>query len=570
MKKTISGHYGTTYSLAHNNRDFLPDNVDMARLHNNYYAIAAGKELSEEIPQVKDLQTLWKDYREISALYWENYHIEREELQARIRRLREQYYRQRWELTGEPSSLLEALLELLFLPLTLAAQAALRLEYQKEMEALEAEKLNLWVEKTIFTNDRLALRDALLQHDRETGTKLVGYMEHLLPQAENALWQYVQKPPRAATLEEIYDKVFEPGFRDFQAKQRKCRRYEGTYLEQIRDRQHTESRKKARHEPSHTMAEAIEVLFTIGNKDNTGYEAAPEDAAKAEPLLRDFCDHLVSDGHMCIVTTKELEDPDWKPPFNHGLLLLNLTAHFDEDTPGIHLTLIPYSRGCKRGPDAQPSLGRTMAGMGYPSTWKTKLDEHGNPVPKIDRSGNILYNKDGTVRVMKESDGRGIVDWIEEQKQWIEKEMKRRYDWDREYLGSNGRKHLSTPDYQVHRAKERLQEAELALRQIMRDYYTKTLEMTQHFQQTVDQVLPHLPKENVIFTYLESCSPERLEELYNEALAGIDTHNSELKQNTLNAFLTLLNDAERRRKAQAEAAGTHTQNRKPQLHREIE
>ena len=139
MKKTISGHYGTTYSLAHNNRDFLPDNVDMARLHNNYYAIAAGKELSEEIPQVKDLQTLWKDYREISALYWENYHIEREELQARIRRLREQYYRQRWELTGEPSSLLEALLELLFLPLTLAAQAALRLEYQKEMEALEAE-----------------------------------------------------------------------------------------------------------------------------------------------------------------------------------------------------------------------------------------------------------------------------------------------------------------------------------------------------------------------------------------------------------------------------------------------
>ena len=105
MKKTISGHYDTTYSLAHNNRDFIPDNVDIRRIHKNYFTVAAGKNLPDNLPQIKDLQELWADYRELSSLYWENYHIEQAELQDRISRLRSQYYRQLWELNRPPEIL---------------------------------------------------------------------------------------------------------------------------------------------------------------------------------------------------------------------------------------------------------------------------------------------------------------------------------------------------------------------------------------------------------------------------------------------------------------------------------
>ena len=81
------------------------------------------------------------------------------------------------------------------------------------------------------------------------------------------------------------------------------------------------------------------------------------------------------------MTTQELTNPNWQPPFRHGLIILNLTMHADEATPGIHLTCIPYSRDCKRGPAVQASLGRALTGMGYPSTWKDVLDENGERVP---------------------------------------------------------------------------------------------------------------------------------------------------------------------------------------------
>lgn len=98
--------------------------------------------------------------------------------------------------------------------------------------------------------------------------------------------------------------------------------------------------------------------------------------------------------------------------------------------------------------------------MGYPSTWKDILDEHGDRVPKRDKLGNIIHNADGTVRYKQESDGQGIIDWIEDQKKWIQNEMEHRYGWQREYKGSHPRGNLLTPDYQVVRAKERQEEFE--------------------------------------------------------------------------------------------------------------
>ena len=128
---------------------------------------------------------------------------------------------------------------------------------------------------------------------------------------------------------------------------------------------------------SRKTAEAIEVVFTIGDTYNTGYADSFVDAKHAEEILGDFCDHLLTQSNLCTVATKELNDPNWQPPFKNGLIVLNLTVHADEATPGIHLTCIPYSRDCRRGPSVQASMGRAFTGMGYPSTWKDSLDEKG-------------------------------------------------------------------------------------------------------------------------------------------------------------------------------------------------
>lgn len=187
----------------------------------------------------------------------------------------------------------------------------------------------------------------------------------------------------------------------------------------------TLKKKQNRNTKNRKTAEAVEFVIGIGDMDNTGYADAFQDAKKSETLLKDYCDHLVQQRNMCFVTTKELENPNWQPPFKHGLIILNLTVHCDEATPGIHLTCIPYSRDCKRGPAVQVALGRAMAGMGYPSTWRDVLDENGERIPKRTKDGKKIFNQDGTVRYRQEPDKQGVIDWIEEQKKWLQDEMER-------------------------------------------------------------------------------------------------------------------------------------------------
>ena len=180
-----------------------------------------------------------------------------------------------------------------------------------------------------------------------------------------------------------------------------------------------------------------------------------------------------------------------------------MVAHFDEDTPGVHLTVIPYSRGCERGPDAQPSLGRAFAGMGYPSTWKDVLDEQGNPVPKLDRYGKVVHNSDGTIRYKKESAGQGIIDWIEQEKTWLQLEMQARYGWEREFKGSHPRGQLSTPDYKVARAQERLQETQAALQQLIQDYCSVADQLLDTFDRRLDDIVTESSSMALILNYLE-------------------------------------------------------------------
>lgn len=285
----------------------------------------------------------------------------------------------------------------------------------------------------------------------------------------------------AATISQIYNKVFEPAWQEFQSRQRKSRKYSGTYLEYVREKRAEENEKMAKEDnPAarhKTAAEAYEIVWTIGDMDNTGYKAAPEDAAKAEELLRDFNKHLLENPNICVVTQRELDDPEWKPPFKAGLIMLNLTAHFDEATPGVHSTFIPYCSEISRGCSIQNAISRTFGAMGYSVEFQEARDDDGELIPRTDKDGNILKDKEGNPLYKKALVSQGALDWIEEQKQWLQREMLSRYGWEREYKGKHERGDLSTPDYQVARAKERLQEAQERLQTTEEELQATQLEL---------------------------------------------------------------------------------------------
>lgn len=223
------------------------------------------------------------------------------------------------------------------------------------------------------------------------------------------------------------------------------------------------------------------------------------------------------DPHICFVTTRELENPAWEPLFRHGLVAVNLVTHCDEATPGVHFTFIPFSK-CTRGPEAQAVLGRALTGMGYPSKWVEVLDEQGNKIPKLDRNGNVIREKDGSIRYKKEAQGQGLIDWIEDQKQWIQNEMLRRYGWERAYKGSHPRGNLSTPDYKAARAQERQKEAEIAMEYAFQCYSDRIYELSALLAYTIGDVGGKSTRREIIDHYLDICPDETFYAIVEEAV----------------------------------------------------
>lgn len=529
QQKTISGHYDTVYSIAHNNREFIPQNVDVDRTPWNYDCVMAGQEAYLDIENPRHIHEFWSRYRDVNEMYWHGRaiakNLEYEKYQEHLQYMR----RLSHSIYPIPHNPVEALVTLLLLPLLIPCGIYLN-QHQKRIWAdWESFKQEQWLRDLYYKASRVSLREALYEHNYRTGRRYLNSLDSVVKEmgrlAEQQLSSYIEVEPtekhmlRYATLEEIYDRFYEPAFQEFQSKQRPCRRYNGTYLEQIREGQVLERKKRqqSKNNRSRKTAEAIEIVFGIGDMDNTGYEKCFTDAKKSEELLKDFANHLMMQSNVCTVTTKELKDPDWQPPFANGLIILNLNVHADEATPGVHLTCIPYSRNCKRGPKVQASLGRAMAGMGYPSTWKDVLDENGNRIPKQTKDGQIIRNKDGTIRYQQEPDKQGVLDWIEDQKKWLQKEMKCRYDWDREYKGSHPRGNLSTPDYQVARSIERLEVLKQEYESTFRDYEQQILQETDKLVVAVDAMLEQTSELDMIVRYLQECSEEDYEEILQKA-----------------------------------------------------
>lgn len=192
---------------------------------------------------------------------------------------------------------------------------------------------------------------------------------------------------------------------------------------------------------------------------DTGYEYTREDADKAQALLDEFAEYLLGLPEVCVVTQKELDDPNWKPPFEAGLIVHHMTYHGDENSPHIHMTYIPYTTHSKSGAPIQNVFSQMFEDIGYPTTMKQATTESGELVWQTDKDGN-------RVPQMKR-DKYGGVDWVETQKEVLQEMMMKYFGWERLYKGSNPRGNLLLSDYRREKAAETAKEAELKLDAVM-------------------------------------------------------------------------------------------------------
>ena len=250
------------------------------------------------------------------------------------------------------------------------------------------------------------------------------------------------------TLQQVYDKLFADSYKEWREKEIKKgrgKRFPETYYEKIKQ-------DKQKHL-------TYEIIWQIGDMRDTGFNLNLEDADKAQALLDDFAVYLLDLPEVCVVTQKELDDPEWKPPFEAGLIVHHMTYHGDENSPHIHMTYIPYTTHSKSGAPVQNVFSQMFEDIGYPTTMRQATTESGELVWQTDKDGN-------RVPQMKRNK-HGGVDLVETQKMVLQKMMIERLGWDRLYKGSNPRGNLELSDYRRERAAEAAKEAELELEAVM-------------------------------------------------------------------------------------------------------
>ncbi|MDO5155977.1 MAG: hypothetical protein Q4D51_08420 [Eubacteriales bacterium] len=257
------------------------------------------------------------------------------------------------------------------------------------------------------------------------------------------------------SLKQIYEKLFEESYqkwRGIQIKKSRGERAPATYYDKIMQ----DKKKKP----------LYEIIWQIGDMMDTGFDLNPEDAKKAEELLKDFMVYILQQPNICMVTEENMSDPDWEPPFESGLVIYEAAYHGDENSPHVHMTYIPYVRNMKRGCSVQNAFTKAFEGMGY----------YTKDAQATDKDGNLVWqtNEKGEKVAQKKRVSFGGVDWVEEQKMVLQAMMEERYGWERLYKGSNPRGNLLLSDYRREMAAKRAEEAELMQEraEFRRDFYS--------------------------------------------------------------------------------------------------
>ena len=298
------------------------------------------------------------------------------------------------------------------------------------------------------------------------------------------------------TLEHAYEKLFQESYEKWLEKEHRKSRAKNappTYYEKI-------EQDKKKHL-------SYEVIWQIGDMDDTGYDTNPEDAKIAEEILKEFAMHIMLDlPNVTYISKNKIEDPDWKPPFDAGIIITNFALNGDESTPHLHMTFVPYSDNCSRGQQTQNALSQTFARMGYKTTMKHAVDKNDELVWQNTPDGK----KPQMVR-----DAFGVIEWIEEQKEWIAEQIEKRMDCQRLFKGKNERGDLLLSDYRRERAAEKALEAELELQWTQQTLEVVKVQTAEELEKLENQITDK--KEDLsIHQRLLDDSTESLKELDDE------------------------------------------------------
>lgn len=273
---------------------------------------------------------------------------------------------------------------------------------------------------------------------------------------------------RQFTIEKVYKKLFESSYQEWREKEIKKSRGDrcpDTYYEKIqKDKQ------------KHVL---YEIIWQIGDMEDTGYNTNYIDSLKAEQLLIDFAMHMLKEvPNVTYITKERLEDTEWEPPFEEGIVISNFAFNGDESTPHLHMSFIPYVKNCSRGQSVQNAFSQAFKRMGYATTMKQAVDD----------ADNLVWQETpkGKVPQMKKVEF-GAVNWIEEQKEWIAHRMIKEFGWERFFKGKNERGDLLLSDYRRERAAEKAKAAECDLEK-KEEELENTSEKVKAIEKKVDEV----------------------------------------------------------------------------------
>lgn len=204
-------------------------------------------------------------------------------------------------------------------------------------------------------------------------------------------------------LTDAYEELFGAVQQVYDSKQKRKDRKIGDYYKKLFGEPKDEIVKGGNNDKQQNF---YEYVIGIGDKDDTGFETNPEDAAIAVECLKEYFYGNAEHG------LKSFEERN--PNFH----LMDAVIHCDESTPHAHYDIIPWSDGYKTGMTRQQGINRALEKMGYGSNGSKAIAAWTRAERQVFRE---ICERHG-IEVAKEEKGRGFDYTVDEYKEHKELE----------------------------------------------------------------------------------------------------------------------------------------------------
>lgn len=237
-------------------------------------------------------------------------------------------------------------------------------------------------------------------------------------------------------IKDTYHDMFDDALERYNAKQTRDDRKIDDYYEKIR----TGKQEKPFHE----------VIFQIGNKDDTPANSAEGEQAKQmlEEYYQGFAER------------------------NKSLRVFSAHIHMDEATPHLHIDFVPFTTGSKRGLDTRVSLKLALAELGF--TGGSKHDTEWNQWVNAEKEELTKVMERYNVKRLDKGEHRehlSVYEYKCEQRKEEVKALDNEIDGLKEEK-ANAEKELSDVEKETSEAKNRLSELEKEEKELSTSEYT--------------------------------------------------------------------------------------------------